>query len=168
MYRVKELSRSLNRKTRGSNNWHKTKKELTKLHEKIKNQRQDYTHKVSYFIVTHFDEIAIENTNNHAVNTFLNGHWNDNNSYELIRQLKYKSRWYGKEFVKINPYNTSKTCNVCGYVKKDLELSDRSWICPECQTKHDRDINAALNIEKIAFEGRNCPSGGVTQIFELA
>ena len=128
LLRVKELSQSLNRKQKGSNNWYKAKKELAKLHDKIKNQRQDYTHKLSYFLVTHFDQIAIENTNNKAVNSFLNGHWNDNNSYELVRQLEYKSDWYGKEFVKVTPYNTSKTCNVCGYVKESLTLYNRSWI----------------------------------------
>jgi len=167
LYKIRELSKSLSRKIRGSNNWYKAKKKLSKLYEKIQNQRRDYTHKVSHFLVTHFDQIAIENTNNKAVNTFLKGHWNDNNSYELIRQLEYKSDWYGREFVKVNPHNTSKTCNICGYVKEDLTLDDRVWSCPICQVVHDRDVNAALNIEKIAFEGRDCPSGG-TPLFELS
>ncbi len=168
--RVKELSKSLSRKQKDSNNWYKAKKELTRIHDKIRNQRRDYTHKISYFIVTHFDQIAMENSNNKAINSFLNGHWNDNNSYELIRQLEYKSDWYGKEFVKVNPYNTSKTCHLCGHINEDLKLYDRNWVCQRCQAKHDRDVNAALNIEKIAFEGRNCPSGGVSRniSFELA
>lgn len=167
LYRVKELSKNLSRKIRESNNWHKNRKELAKLHEKIKNQRLDYTHKLSNLLVSYFDLIAIEDTNNKAVNSFLNGHWNDNNAYELVRQLEYKSNWYGKKLVKINPYNTTKTCNTCGQVNKKLKLKDRKWICTQCQTQHDRDTNAAINIEKIAFEGRNCPSEGATPIFEL-
>jgi len=167
LYKIRKLSKSLSRKKRGSNNWYKAKRKLSNLYEKIQNQRRDYTHKLSHFLVTYFDQIAIENTNNQAVNIFLRGHWNDNNSYELIRQLEYKSDWYGKEFVKVDPHNTSKTCNICGYVKDDLRLDDKFWSCPVCQVEHDRDINAALNIEKVAFEGRNCPSGG-TRLFELS
>ncbi|NMC58054.1 MAG: transposase [Candidatus Methanofastidiosa archaeon] len=167
LYKIKELSKSLSRKIRGSNNWYKAKRKLSNLYEKIQNQRRDYTHKLSHFLVTYFDQIAIENTDNQVVNIFLRGHWNDNNSYELIRELEYKSDWYDREFVKVDPRNTSKTCNICGYVKDDLRLDDKLWFCPVCQVEHDRDVNAALNIEKIAFEGRNCPSEG-TPLFELS
>jgi len=98
LYKIKELSKSLSRKIRGSNNWYKAKRKLSNLYEKIQNQRRDYTHKLSHFLVTYFDQIAIENTDNQVVNIFLRGHWNDNNSYELIRQLEYKSDWYDREF----------------------------------------------------------------------
>ena len=69
--------------------------------------------------------------------------------YEFIRQLTYKAEWYGKELVVIDRwFPSSKTCHVCGYKKKDLQLKDRAWICPTCGTDHDRDINAAINILK--------------------
>ena len=61
--------------------------------------------------------------------------------------IEYKSRWYGRELIIINRFfPSSKLCNVCGFKKKDLSLCDRSWICPECGTEHNRDFNAALNI----------------------
>ena len=68
--------------------------------------------------------------------------------YELTRQLTYKAEWNKRKYIKIDRYfASSQTCNVCGYVNKDTKnLSVREWICPKCGTKHDRDINAAINI----------------------
>lgn len=67
--------------------------------------------------------------------------------HEFIRQLTYKCKWYGKDLITIDRwFSSSKTCHVCGYKKNDLQLKDRSWICPICGTYHDRDINAAINI----------------------
>jgi len=62
-------------------------------------------------------------------------------------QLKYKAGWYGRNIFKVNRfYPSSKTCNVCGYIKADLQLKDREWTCPVCHTTHDRDINASINL----------------------
>ena len=68
--------------------------------------------------------------------------------YELTRQLTYKAEWNGRTYIKIGRYvSSSQTCNVCGYVNKDIkDLSVREWICPQCGTVHDRDVNAAINI----------------------
>jgi putative transposase len=69
--------------------------------------------------------------------------------FELTRQLEYKANWYGREIVKIDRFfPSSKTCHVCHYVKQDLTLKDREWQCPECETLHDRDCNAAKMILK--------------------
>ena len=74
--------------------------------------------------------------------------------YEFIRMLEYKAKWYGRSVIKVDRfYPSSKTCNNCGYIKQDLTLKDRNWICPKCHTEVDRDYNAALNILK---QGRNC------------
>ena len=72
--------------------------------------------------------------------------------YKFKETLVNKAHVNNKQVVFINRfYPSSKTCSVCGYKKKDLRLSDREWVCPKCGTKHDRDINAAVNI---LFEGK--------------
>ena len=68
--------------------------------------------------------------------------------YELTRQLEYKSAWNSREYIKVDTYfASSQLCNVCGYKNKETKnLNVREWICPECGTRHDRDINAAINV----------------------
>ena len=68
--------------------------------------------------------------------------------YELTRQLTYKAEWNGRTYIKIGRYvPSSQTCNICGFVNKDIkDLSVREWICHQCGTVHDRDVNAAINI----------------------
>lgn len=76
-------------------------------------------------------------------------HISDCSWYELVRQLKYKANWYGREIVEIGRfYPSSKTHYECGWINKDLKLSDRIWTCVNCNTLVDRDLNAAKNIEK--------------------
>ncbi len=70
----------------------------------------------------------------------------------FVSMLEYKAEQRGKNVLKIGRYDpSSKTCSVCGYVKRDLQLSDREWQCPECGSHHDRDINAAKNIKDFAL-----------------
>ena len=67
--------------------------------------------------------------------------------YEFRRQLDYKCRWYERQLIIIDRfYSSSKTCHNCGYIYKDLKLSQREWVCPQCDKKVDRDYNASLNI----------------------
>ena len=67
---------------------------------------------------------------------------------EFVKILEYKASWYGRVIVKVDRfYPSSKTCNHCGYIKKDLKLSERQWICPVCGEVIDRDYNAACNIK---------------------
>ena len=75
------------------------------------------------------------------------------NFCEFRRILEYKASWYGRVVVKVDRfYPSSKTCNHCGYIKKDLKLSDRRWVCPECGELIDRDYNAACNIRDKGIE----------------
>jgi len=70
--------------------------------------------------------------------------------------LEYKADWYGKNIVIIGRFEpSSKICSNCGHIYKELKLAERTWTCDKCKTKHDRDINAAINIKKYGV--RNHP-----------
>ena len=78
---------------------------------------------------------------------------------QFIEMLKYKCEWYGKNLVQIGQFEPStKTCSHCGYKNTELTLKDREWICPVCNTYHDRDINAAINIKNFALSEANLKS----------
>ena len=148
--KLSRLQRQLAHKEKGSSNYQKKKKEIAICHEKIRNTRKDYLHKISHEIVSENQVIVSENLqiknmvkNHHLAKSISDVSW-----YELTRQLEYKSKWNGREYVRIDTfYASSQLCFGCGYQNTDTkDLSVREWICPNCGTKHDRDINAAKNI----------------------
>lgn len=146
--KLRKLSKSLSRKKKGSKRREKAKKKLAKLHLKISNQRNDFLHKKSQELVNKYDGICVEDLNlSGLTRTKLSKSFNDAAHGEFVKQLEYKCLWNYKHFVKIDRwYPSSKTCNNCGYINKDLKLSDREWICDSCGITHDRDLNAARNI----------------------
>ena len=142
--------RKLSHKTKGSKNYQKQRIKLARVHEKIKNIRLDNLHKISHQLISENQVIVSEDL---AVSNMVKNHnlakaISDCGWYELTRQLAYKAEWNGRTYIKIGRYvPSSQTCNMCGFVNKDIrDLSVREWICPKCGTKHDRDINAAINI----------------------
>lgn len=148
--RLARLQRQLAHKEKRSKNYDKTKKQIALYHEKITNTRKDYLHKISHEIVSENQVIVSENLqiknmvkNHHLAKSISDASW-----YELTRQLEYKSKWNGREYVKIDTfYASSQLCSACGYQNTDTkDLSVREWICPVCGAKHDRDTNAAKNI----------------------
>lgn len=148
--KLSRLQRQLSHKEKGSSNYQKKKKEIAICHEKIRNTRKDYLHKISHEIVSENQVIVSENLqiknmvkNHHLAKSISDVSW-----YELTRQLEYKSKWNGREYVKIDTfYASSQLCSVCGHKNADTkDLAVREWVCPNCGTKHDRDINAAKNI----------------------
>lgn len=156
--RLKHLQRSVARKVKGSNNRRKAVQKVAILHERISNQRSDLLHKYSYKLVSENQAIAVETLN---VSSMLKNHClarsiSDVGWSELFRQLEYKCTQYGKTLLKIGQFEpSSKLCSVCGSINRDLTLQDREWTCPECSTRHDRDINAAINIKKMALQDQN-------------
>ena len=135
----------------GSNRQGKIKRAITNLYVKIHNQRLDYLHKVSrelskYPLVV-FENISVRNIvkanahNPKLANKLRYAGW-----YTLVELTKYKLNDENNLIMKVNPYNTSKTCNLCHTVNHVLTLNHREWQCSECNAIHDRDVNAAINI----------------------
>ena len=145
-----KLQRQLAGKTKGSGNYQKKRKQTALCYEKITNTRKDYLHKISSEIVNENQVIVSENLQikNMVKNHNLAKSISDASWYELTRQLEYKSKWNGRTYIKIDTfYASSQLCFSCGYKNTDVkDLRVRDWICPFCNTKHDRDINAAKNI----------------------
>jgi len=162
MKKLRIEQRSLSRKKKGSYHYLKQKLKLSLIHEHIRNQRQDYLHKISKYLVDNYDTICIENlgVSNMLKNNKLSRAISDMGWGEFKSMLEYKCEWYGKNLSIIGRFDpSSKTCSSCGSINKELKLSNREWICDKCGTNHDRDINAAINIRNFGL--RNKPS--VTQ-----
>ena len=148
--KLKILQRKLSKRIKGSNRFNVIKLKISKIHESICNIRKDFQHKLSTEITNRFDTIVIEDLNvkgmmrNHKLaNSIQKVSWS-----EFTSMLEYKSKWKGKNLKIVNRFfPSSKLCSVCGYKKDDLTLKNREWICPCCNTHHDRDLNAAINIK---------------------
>ena len=138
----------LSHKKKGSNNRKKTRVIVAKLHKKISNQRRDFHHKLSRQIVDNYNYIAVEDLKikNMVKNHSLAKSISDAGWGRFLSFITYKAEEAGCYVEKVNPRNTSKTCSVCGYIHKEMTLSVRDWVCPVCNTVHDRDINASINI----------------------
>jgi len=148
--KLAKLQKQLSRKTIGSNNRNKARIKVVKQHEKIVNQRKDFLHKTSTQLVKDYDIICLETLNikNMVKNHKLAKSISDVSWGEFVRQLQYKSYWYGKIIKQIDTYYaSSQICSECKYKNIDVkDLSVREWECPECHTVHDRDVNASKNI----------------------
>ena len=155
--RLAHLQKVLARKEKCSKNYEKMRIKVAKCHRSIANKRNDYLHNLSSYLVNNYKTICLEDLNvkgmmqNHNLARAIQ----DASWYEFTRQLQYKSDWNGDNIIYIGRFEpSSKTCSVCGYVNHDLKLSDRKWTCLKCGTKHDRDVNAAINIKEMAFKER--------------
>ena len=149
--RLKTLNRQFAKMTKGSKNKSRFRSKLSILHERVANQRKDFLHKLSSRTVNDSQVIILEDLNIKGMvkNRHLSKSISDVSWGIFTGQLKYKTDWYGRDIIKVNRfYPSSKTCSTpgCGYIKQDLKLSDREWICPVCGTTHDRDINASDNL----------------------
>ena len=147
--KIKRLQRQLSKKQKGSNNRNKARIRLAKVYKKINDRKQYYLHKLSNSLIDESQVICMENLNVEGMikNHNLAESICEMNFGEFRRMLEYKANWYNRKIVFVDRfYPSSKTCHNCGYVNKELKLSDRQWICPQCGELIERDYNAALNI----------------------
>ena len=146
--------RKLSRMKKDSSHYQKQLMRIKNLYEHIANQRKDFLHKVSRKLANTYDYVFVENLDlkemgerkedlKFGITIFDLGYGT------FLNYLSYKLKWLNKKLIKVDRYfPSSQLCSYCGYRKTDLTLNQRSWTCPECGTKHDRDYNAAINIKK--------------------
>ncbi|MEA5543001.1 RNA-guided endonuclease TnpB family protein [Limnoraphis robusta Tam1] len=147
--KLRLAQKSLSRKTKGSKNREKARVKVAKIQAKIADCRRDHTHKLTTQLMSENQTIVVEDL---AVKNMVKNHKlaraiSDANWGELVRQLTYKASWYGRELIKIDRwFPSSKRCSNCGYIAERMPLNIREWDCPKCDSHHDRDINASINI----------------------
>src|SRR5262249_42896630 len=141
------------RKVEGSRNWHKARGKVAKAYYRVACQRQDHQHKVSTAVVQTYTYIGLEDLNvsglvaNHKLARALS-----DAAFSCFKHyLSYKAeQWSGKVIEVGRFFASSRLCHVCGYKNAALRLEDREWACPECGSRHERDVNAARNIHQEA------------------
>lgn len=161
------LARSMSRKKKGSANREKARKKLARFDQKIVDRRHDFLHKLSTEIVRDNDVIIIEDLNVFGMSAAggsrkkgLNRSIGEASWAEFRFILEYKSHWYGRDFRVIDRwFPSSQMCSECGRVDGRKALSVRQWVCPECGTHHDRDVNAAKNILAAGLAVEVCGDG---------
>ena len=151
-----EVAKKHNRKLDDCRNYQKQKLKVARIHEKIYNKRNDFLHKLSSRLTDENQIICIEDLNVRGLvkNHKLAKSISDVSWGEFVRQLDYKCQWKGRTLVKVDRfYPSSQICSVCGHNDGKKELNIRGWICSQCGTTHDRDINASINIKTEGLSG---------------
>ena len=167
--RLALLQKRLSRKQKGSANRNKSRIRVARLQEHSATCRKDNLHQITHAL-THDSQVrtlCMENLNVKGMqrNHYLAQAVGDASFGMFLTMLEYKCQWYGVNLVKIDRFApSSKTCGQCSYVYKGLKLSERSWICPECGTHHDRDFNAACNIKEFGLKALPTERGKVKPV----
>ena len=155
--RLAHLQWSNRQKQIGSKNWRASRIKIARLHRQIANIRADYLHKLTTYLAKNHGVIVIEDLNISGMlaNRKLASYIADGSFYEFKRQLEYKCQLYGSKLLIVSRwFPSSKTCHCCGEVKPSLSLDERIFHCEKCGCTCDRDLNAALNLERV---GRAAP-----------
>jgi putative transposase len=154
--KIKRLQRAVSRKTKGSNNRRKAQLKLAKLHHRIKCKRLDYFHKLTKSLVDNYDIISLEDLDVKGIQQKY-GSLIADNGFSIFRQMiQYKAELYGKETVIINRwYPSSQTCSSCDHIQK-MPLNQRTYKCGNCGYEIDRDLNSAININRVGLIQSAC------------
>lgn len=160
--KIKRVQKQLSRKQKGSRRREKVRLRLAKLYEKLENQRLDFLHKLSCYYVRNYDVICVEDLEvkemvGNGKSSALNRHILDSAWSKFLLLLAYKAERAGRRVVSVKPTNTSKRCAKCSNIVKDLKLSDRLFVCPNCGWEADRDLNASLNILDVGLGQSRTP-----------
>ena len=148
---LRKLNKAVSRKVKGSNNWWRAVRQLAQLYRKIANQRKDWQWKLATDLCRRFDTIATETLNLDGMKQLWGRKVSDLAFYQFLEILKYKCVKHNRELRQVGQWTaTTKPCSDCGSHNENLTLNDRQWTCPECGSHHDRDINAAINILRLA------------------
>lgn len=170
---VKREQRKLSHRTKGSNNYRRQKAIVAKAYARLRHYRDNFQHQLSHRLIEENQFIGMETlmvrnmtrkarkrldaegrpmrngqSRKRAMNrSILRDGWSG-----LVDKLSYKAEWYGRTLVQVDRfYPSSKLCHDCGHKYKELRLSEREWTCENCHIRHDRDVNAALNIRDEAL-----------------
>lgn len=150
-----EQAKKEGRKLSESKNYQKQRIKVARIHETIVNKRTDYLQKISTEIIKNHDIIGIEDLKiSDMVQNKVYSKGISKVSWGKFRSmLEYKANWYGKKVIAVaRNFPSSQLCSNCGFQNKAVkDARIREWICPECQTHHDRDLNASINLEKEAL-----------------
>ena len=161
--RLRRLSRSLSRKRKGSKNRAKARAKLARLHARIANIRLDSLHQLTSDLTRRFDVLGIEDLNVRGMvrNHHRSRSLTDMGFHAFRRQLAYKAERRGATVVVADRFfPSSKLCSACGVLQDNLPLAVRIWTCPACNTTHDRDLNAAINLARYAVSSTVSACGG--------
>ena len=155
--RLKVLQKRYSKKQKGSKRQERARLQLAKAHEKVRNCRIDYIHKVTSKIIRENQTVIIEDLNIEGMmkNGKLAKHIASASWHEFFRQLQYKAEWNGVNLIRIGRFEPSSKMCLCGAINKDLKLSQREWDCPNCGRHNDRDLLAAINIKRFGLQEQN-------------
>ena len=147
--KIVEANRNLSKKKRGSNNSEKARKHLARTHRKIQRQREDHHWKLALELVRKFDYLFFEDLNLQGMKRLWGRKVSDIAFGELMQKIKWQGEKRCKEVGLIDKWEpTTSICHTCG-TRVELQLRDRTWICEHCNSHHNRDLNAAINICKV-------------------
>lgn len=145
---IKKASRQHSKKSKGSTNQERARKNLVRKYENISNQRRDLFWKLAHDLTNNFNVLCFETLNLRGMQRLWGRKISDLAFGEFLQILEWIAKKKGKQIVYIDRwYPSTKTCNACNHVLKELDLSIREWRCPSCQSVNGRDENAAKNIQ---------------------
>ncbi|MET7519285.1 RNA-guided endonuclease TnpB family protein [Streptomyces sp. NPDC005480] len=160
--RLARAQRDLAKKSKGSNNRAKARRRVAKIYARIADRRRDGLHQLTTRLVRENQTLVIEDltVRNMVKNHSLARAISDAAWRELRSMLEYKCAWYGRDLVVVDRFfPSSKLCSTCGTLQEKVPLHVRTWTCDSCDTTHDRDVNAAINLKAAGLAVSVCGAG---------